>query len=152
MELTQEAKTLITIFRHVAIVRKNLAKISNALNERARVHDLSKFSEDEFAGFVEVNRIAREHPYGSKEYVESLKDNKVIELHFSRNSHHHEYYPHGVADMSLLDIIEMVADWKAASETYGQTSFADALEFQRKRFDLTDSQMWLIRLIAKELE
>lgn len=151
-EPSEETKTLVTMLRHVGIVRRNIKRISEGLERRAEVHDISKLSLEEFSGFVEVNQIARKYPFGSKEYKESLKDNDVINLHFSRNSHHPEFYPNGISDMSLLDIIEMVCDWKAASETYGRTSFFDALVIQAERFKLDEKQMWLIALIAKELE
>jgi hypothetical protein len=152
-QLSSEMAALVTIQRHIATVQKHLNKFVTRLQQRGIEHDLSKLSKDEFTGFVEVNQIARLHPFGSKEYNNSLKDNKTIALHFSRNSHHPEYHiKHGVNDMTMLDWIEMVTDWKAASETYGNTSFNDALEIQRKRFRLTDAQMWLVGLIAKELE
>ena len=146
--ISDEMKALVTISRHITTVQKHLHSIIEALEKRARLHDLSKLSLDEFGGFVEINQIAREHPYGSEEYRESLKGNKTIKLHFSQNSHHPEYYPNGMADMSLLDIIEMVCDWKAASETYGQTSFEDSLEIQCKRFGLSEEQLRLIRMVV----
>lgn len=151
-QLPPEMAALVTIQRHITTVQKHLNKFVSRLQQRAIEHDLSKLSKDEFAGFVEVNQIARLYPYGSQEYKDSLKDNQTIALHFSRNSHHPEYYiKHGVNDMTILDWIEMVTDWKAASETYGNTSFEDSLEIQRKRFKLTEAQMWLVKLIAKEL-
>jgi len=151
-QLSPEIAALVTIQRHITTVQKHLNKFVARLQQRSIEHDLSKLSKDEFAGFVEVNQIARLHPYGSQEYKDSLKGNQTIALHFSRNSHHPEYHPNSVNDMTILDWIELVTDWKAASETYGNTSFNDSLEIQRKRFKLTDAQMWLVKLIAKELE
>lgn len=157
MELSIELKALLETLEHNITVQKNLGKLSSSLEARSTTHDASKLSLDEFEGFVGVKLIARKFPYGSKQYEESLKDNKAIELHFSRNPHHPEHYPNGMADMSLLDIIEMVCDWKATNEVRlrkqaTEISWEDSLGVQRKRFDLTDSQMWLIRLIAKEIE
>lgn len=152
-ELSEEVKTLVTISRHVRLVQKNLGKIVRQLESRAVGHDLSKLADDEFKGFVTLNNIARNHEYGSPEYKQSLEANKgVIDLHFQRNSHHPEYYQNGVSGMSLVDIIEMVCDWKAASETYGQTSFKDSVDISIKRFNLTPEQTYLVRLIADELE
>ena len=150
--MSEENTTLVTILAHVRLVQKYMSRISKALEQRAIEHDISKLLSDEYKGFIEVNRVARTHAYGSDEYKASLKGNNVIKLHFSRNSHHPEYYLNGVSDMSLLDIIEMVVDWKAASETYGQTSFEDSISIQKDRFGLSDEQLYLIRLIAKELE
>ena len=150
--LPDEIKALVTIQRHITIVQKYLTRLSNRLAERALEHDLSKLSKDEFAGFVEINQIARLHPYGSPEYKASLAGNKTIDLHFSRNSHHPEYHPNGIDDMGLFDLIEMVIDWGAASLTYGQTNLQDSLVIQQKRFNLDDKMMWLINLIIEELE
>ena len=151
-DLPPDVAALVTIQRHITTVQKYLNVIISRLQTRSLEHDLSKLSKDEFAGFVEVNQIARLHPYGSPEYKASLAGNKTIDLHFSRNSHHPEYWPSGVDDMGLLDLIEMATDWKAASLTYGQTSLQDSLAIQQKRFNLDDKMMWLISLIIEELE
>jgi hypothetical protein len=152
IELSLETKALVTILRHITIVQKRLQLFIAELEHRATIHDVSKLSFDEFAGFVEINKIAREHPYGSKEYKDSLKGNETIKLHFSRNTHHPEYWGKGVEDMGIFDLIEMTIDWMAAAETYGQTTFEESLDIQQKRFNLSDKHMWLIKLIAKELQ
>jgi hypothetical protein len=145
--VSEEIKTLITFIRHIELVRRRLVWLSHQLEERAQLHDLSKFREDEFEGFVEINQIARKFKYGSPEYKASIKTD-AVSLHYSRNTHHPEYHPDGVDGMNLLDFIEMVADWKAASETYGQTSFEDSLAIQVDRFRLTPEQVYLVRMIA----
>lgn len=147
-ELTEETKTLVTILRHVRVVQFLLIELSQELERRAAGHDISKLALDEFGGFVEVNRIARTHPYGSQEYKDSLKDNKTIELHFSRNRHHPEYHADGVDGMNLLDWVEMVVDWRAASLTYGNTDWNEVLEKQFERFKMTPEQVYLVRMIA----
>lgn len=150
---TEEAKTIITILRHNRLVAAYLIQIANALEKRAIGHDASKFRLDEFNGFVQINRIAREHEYGSEEYRKSLREHKdVIGLHFSRNRHHPEHHEHGIGDMSLIDLIEMVCDWKAASVTYGQTSLEKSLEIQIKRFGLDSLDLHVIRLALEELD
>ena len=150
--LSEEITTLTTILKHKGLVQKYLHTLSQELEVRAIAHDLSKLGIDEFNGFVAINRVAREHPYGSKEYKASLKDNDVIDLHFSRNPHHPEYHDALVTDMGLLDIIEMVCDWKAACVTYGKTTLLEALEVQIERFGLTKEQLYLIKLIIEEIE
>jgi hypothetical protein len=50
--------------------------------------------------------------------------------------------------MNLLDIIEMICDWKAASDTYGQISFLESLEIQKKRYNLTSEQWYLIQKVV----
>lgn len=150
--ISDEINTIITIHRHIVLVQRYLQRIAIELQERWQVHDISKLSPDEFYGFVEINRTAREYPYNSEEYKKSIKDNNAVELHYLRNSHHPEYYSNGINDMSLIDIIEMVCDWKAASETYKQTSFEDSLKIQRDRFKLEDKHVYLIELIAEAIK
>lgn len=149
-DLTEETKTLLTILRHQTLVRKYLLQLARSLEARALVHDLSKLQLDEFAGFVEIQQIARQHRIDSPEYRASI-NNDVVRLHLSRNSHHPEYHAAGLCDMGLLDLIEMVIDWKAASETYGKSSLTESLPIQRERFKMTDEQYYFIQLIAEEL-
>lgn len=150
--MNDETKTLITIIRHINLVRFNLNKIAHRLKERAVVHDSSKYSLDEFEGFKEINRIARETPFGSQAYKDSIKDNRAVSLHYSRNTHHPEHYQGGIDEMSLLDIVEMLCDWKAASETYGLTAFKESLEIQKDRYKLTPEQWYMIRKVAECLD
>lgn len=154
--LSDEIKALVEMLEHNAVVQRNLLKIADALRTRATSHDKSKFSLEEFEDFVELKKISRIHAYGSQEYDDSMKDNKALDLHFERSAHHPEHYAGGVADMSLLDIVEMVCDWKAVNLTkrYNPStrSWEELLVIQTKRFKLTDRQQWLIKLIAEELD
>lgn len=157
MTIPDDLKALVEMIEHNTVVRQNLSMISMAIEARAIVHDLSKFSLDEFESFVELKKIARTHPYGSVEYDLSMKNNQAITLHFARNTHHPEHHHNGVVDMSLLDMIEMVCDWKATNEVRlrkNETaiSWEESMELQRKRFSLTDNQLWLIDLIHRELQ
>lgn len=149
-DLSEETKTLLTILRHQVLVRTYLLRLAHRLEERALTHDLSKFQLDEFAGFVKINQIARERPLDSPEYKASTQA-EAVRLHWSRNSHHPEFYPGGISEMSLLDLVEMVIDWWAASETYNQTTLAESLPIQRERFKMTKEQYRLIQLIAEEI-
>lgn len=145
-------KTLATIQRHRDLVRSALTKVTAELEKRAIVHDASKLRTDEVEGFCRINRAARDHPYGSDEYNESMKREKpVIDLHFSRNSHHPEYHDYDQA-MGLFDIIEMVCDWHSASVTYGNNSLRESLHIHQERFNFSESQWWLIMELVVFLE
>ena len=126
--------------------------ICQELERRANEHDQSKYREDEFSGFVQINKIAREYPYGSDEYKASLKEVDAVDLHYSRNDHHPEHFSGNVLDMNFFQLVEMVCDWKAASESYGQTSFGESLRIQKERFKLDDKQFFVIQLIAEALQ
>jgi rubrerythrin len=94
--MNDETKAIITIIRHRDMVRANIQNMIQDLERRALNHDLSKLAGDECEGFVRINKAAREHPYGSKEYKDSMESEKgptgCIGLHYSRNSHHPEYH------------------------------------------------------------
>ncbi len=152
-------KTILKIIRHRDFVRKNIHSLISKLEQRAIIHDISKFQEDEFDGFVEADEMQLYKEYGSSDYHKKLKENKGIALHLKRNSHHPEFYEdgsegithlNGIAKMSFLDIVEMVIDWKSASETYGN-DFMASIEYSLERFKCTEEQKWLIKLIAKDL-
>lgn len=149
---TEEAKTIVTIFAHKLQVASYLSRFADEVKNRALEHDASKLSNDEFSGFVQINRIAREHKYGSSEYMKSIKETNAVELHYRGNLHHPEHYQNGIENMTLFDIIEMVADWRAACETYGQSYLKDSLAIHTKRFDLQDKHMYLIKLIINAFE
>ena len=153
--MTDETKALVTIMRHREIVAGALVLLADQLRERGRVHDRSKLVEDELAGYVRINAVAREHPYGSPEYKESMRSEMgpdgCITKHFARNSHHPEYHDEAL-HMGWLDIIEMVIDWYAASQTYGTNTFADSVKVQRNRFAFTEEQWWLIDEVVEWLD
>ena len=151
---------------HCRFVQRGINRVALALQQRADRHDDSKLLSDEFAGFSRINKAAREHPYGSPEYRAGLKQEKpTIDLHYSRNSHHPEF--HGTEtegrvalgvqvvaqDMTWLDLIEMVCDWRGAYLAYGsQGTWEENMERQRERYKVdhwfTKEQWWLIEQVA----
>lgn len=170
---TDGVQLLRTYLLHCRYVRRGLARITTALTERAEAHDDSKLFADEFAGFSRINKAAREHPYGSDEYRAGLKQEKpTIELHYSRNRHHPErrklmgeaaetarglpddatyWAARDHAEMTFLDLIEMVCDWRGAYLGYGsQGTWAENMQRQRDRYDkeFTPAQWWLIDEVA----
>lgn len=147
--ISEELTTLITFLRHQGEVSARLRELARQLEKRADLHDLSKFKEDEFEGFVEINRIARKYPYGSPEYKASIDGNDAVQLHFTRNRHHPEYHANGIDDMNFIDFVEMVIDWLGATATYGTGTFEEALLKQVDRFKLEEKQIHLIVLIAR---
>lgn len=152
----EDAFGLIRSFtRHVGYVKFALGKVSNAIQERATVHDLSKLLDDEFSGFSRINKAARVNKFGSPEYAEGLRREKgTIDQHYARNRHHPEYYTEfdaGGTSMSFLDIIEMVCDWWGAGKGYdSKMSWEKSvdLNIENKGKHLSAEQLWLAREVA----
>lgn len=129
---------------HIKKVQHRVSEVLSNLAQRANVHDASKLKEPEKAGYDELTIKLKDCVYGSDEYRAALKEAKpVIEHHYATNSHHPEHYPDGITGMSLLDILEMLCDWKAASERTKQGSIAQSLAYNEQRFSI-DAQLAII--------
>ena len=150
-----ETNTLLTMIRHRAVIQDNLKGIAQMLERRGDLHDLSKFSDEEFPGFRNINHAARGNKYGSPEYKKALEtiggEGGAFEHHVERNRHHPEHFLNQT-EMSFIDIIEMVCDWHAASVVYGNNTLRESLEKHHKRFNLSLEQWWLINQVVKLLE
>lgn len=107
--------------------------------KRSTCHDLSKTQPPEVQVFDEFTPKLRTSTYGSDEYRGYLDAMGAgLRHHYAVNRHHPEHFPNGVNDMTLVDLIEMLADWKAATERHDDGSLDRSLEIQRDRFGLSD--------------
>lgn len=101
--------------KHIADVRRYLARLVEDLKVRGAVHDRSKLAPPEVGVLDEVTPKLKLLKYGTPEYFEQLKAMKpMLDHHYANNSHHPEFYPYGIRGMSLMDVVEMLCDWKAA--------------------------------------
>lgn len=137
---------------HIGHVAKFLSNVMNAIGTRLHIHDASKLREPEKSMYDEFTPKLRAMTYGSDEYKECLKDMGVaLKHHYENNSHHPEHYPNGINGMSLLDVIEMLADWKAAGLRHTNGSMAQSLEINKKRFGISDQLAEILENTVKEL-
>lgn len=123
---------------HIDKVRGRLADFIINLQSRALEHDMSKFSSPEKEAYDELTPALRNVEYGSQEYKDIIAQLRpAIDHHYNHNRHHPEYYSNGIGGMSLLDLLEMLADWKAAGER-GEKSvgFEKAFDINKRRFSI----------------
>lgn len=126
-------------YRHIGRVRHYLTQFIVELLDRAQAHDASKLESPEKEGFDALEGNMKGLTYGSAEYRAGLKANKpAIDHHYAHNSHHPEHFPNGIQGMNLLDVVEMLADWKAASERHENGDFAASIEYNQGRFGYSD--------------
>ena len=133
---------------HINNVRQKLYRLVNDFLDRALMHDMSKTISPEKDGYDKYSQSLRTLEYGSQEYKDTLLEMKpFIDHHYSLNSHHPEYYRDGINGMNLLDLLEMVCDWKAAGERHIEkpTSIVQSIEINAKRFEI-DEQLKQILL------
>lgn len=122
---------------HISRVRTLLAACCAELGQRGDLHDASKLEEPEKSAFDIATPKLKALTYGSDEYKAALADlNVALQHHYAENSHHPEHYPDGVNDMDLFDVIEMLMDWKAASERHADGDILSSLEINEDRFGI----------------
>lgn len=123
---------------HIAKVQALLGDFAACLMARGAEHDLSKFATPEKEAYDELTPKLRNVEYGSQAYKDIIAQLRpAIDHHYSKNRHHPEYYSDGIGGMSLLDLLEMLADWKAASErSETSVSFEKSFDINKKRFDI----------------
>ena len=125
--------------KHIHKVRENLCKIIELLDERARLHDLTKLESPEAEIFGEYTPELAKTEYGSEEYKKLLEKVKpAIEHHYSKNRHHPEFHVNGINDMDLVDLIEMLVDWKAATERNKNGNIRKSIEHNTTRYGMSE--------------
>lgn len=135
---------------HSRRVGRYLSEAIVDLLRRSYEHDLSKTRPPEQEAFDRASGRLRDLTYGSEEYKRALADlGPALEHHYAANRHHPEHYPDGVAGMTLMDVMEMLADWKAATERHADGDLARSLVIQRERFGI-DRQLWLVLVRTAE--
>lgn len=137
---------------HIGKVQARIHECTNNLIVRAERHDKSKLMEPEKSGYDQLTIALKDCVYGSDEYKAALAEaGPVIAHHYAHNSHHPEHHEQGIAGMSLLDIVEMLCDWKAASERTKQGSIMQSLVHNQARFGISDQLAAILENTVKEL-
>ena len=104
---------------HIRRVSSLLSKMAMNLLSRGVEHDSSKLRTPEKEVFDEFTPKLKGSTYGSEEYKTFLKEmGKGLENHYAMNHHHPEHYQEGIDGMDLIDLLEMMCDWKAATERH----------------------------------
>lgn len=125
--------------RHIETVRNYLSICIVEILNRCRRHDQSKLQDPELSIFNEYTAKLRGITYGSDEYKECMKQMKpAIEHHTQVNRHHPEHFPEKIQGMNLIDLLEMLCDWKAATLRHGDGNIYKSLEINAERFGYSD--------------
>jgi len=146
-ELTiSEQATNAATLEHIVQVNKRLHTIIELLMERGLKHDDSKLKDPEVEIFTIYTPKLKSATYGSEEYMAFLKEmHDALDHHYKENNHHPEHYEHGIDDMDLVDLIEMVCDWKAASTRQKNQELDKCLEINKNRFKIGDQLFGILK-------
>lgn len=138
---------------HIKRVQDLLEQCRIILMNRAWIHDRSKLEEPEKSGFDECIPKLKELKYGSPEYLQALQDMKpTLDHHYANNPHHPEYWKDGIYNMSLFDILEMLMDWKAATERIKDGDIYKSINFNQGRFAIQPQLFQVLRNTAMEMQ
>ena len=137
---------------HINTVRRFMADVQDNIVHRMIKHDHSKLCSPEKEIFDEFTPKLKNSTYGSHEYkgfLDSMK--KGLDHHYSMNSHHPEHFENGVRGMSLLDVLEMLIDWKAATLRHADGDILKSIEINQKRFGFSDELKDILMNTVNEL-
>ncbi len=147
-----ERATNFDTMKHIHRVRDLLNDVVIDLLHRGSVHDKSKLESPEVELFTEYTPKLANVTYGSAEYEElRRKLEPALKHHYARNSHHAEFWANGINDMSLMDIVEMFCDWKAASERHNDGNILKSIEINATRFGMSPQLTRIFENTAKVL-
>lgn len=135
---------------HIRRVGELLVAQANDLCQRAVIHDASKWSQEEWPAFEEATPKLAGMTYGSDEYKAALASiQPALKHHYAANSHHPEFHPDGIDGMTLADLMEMLCDWKAATERHNDGSIAKSLEHNKGRFGIEPQLLRILENTAR---
>jgi len=125
--------------KHIAMVHEFGVRLSNDLSRRLITHDKSKLKKPEKDIFDKYTPKLKNQTYGSDEYKKSLNGMKeALKHHYDFNRHHPEHFVNGIKDMTLIDLCEMLSDWKAASLRHNDGDINKSIEINQSRFGYSD--------------
>lgn len=154
-------------FKHIQQVQHFLGRMIRQLIRRQELHDQSKLVSPEVETFDEFTPKLADSTYGSEEYKRFLAAMQpALHHHYANNRHHPEFfafegatlYPDDVANgqavrrMNLLDLLEMVCDWKAASQRHHDGDVRRSIEINQKRFGYSDELKQILLNTVATLE
>lgn len=123
---------------HIAQVKSNINIFVHDMITRGDHHDASKLVEPEMSVFAAHTQKLKGTVYGTPEYDKLLQEVKpAIEHHYANNRHHPEHWPNGVNDMTLIDLLEMLADWKAATQRNQNGNIRKSIEINAARYKMS---------------
>lgn len=125
--------------KHIKRVAEFIKIFINGLIFRINNHDRSKLEKPEKSIFDEYTPKLANSTYGSDEYKQYLKEMKIaLDHHYAMNRHHPEHFEDGIKGMTLIDLCEMIADWKAATLWHNDGDIIKSINLNQSRFGYSD--------------
>lgn len=140
----EQLATNAATYAHIERVRNLLNRVVTDLLARGEQHDQSKLGPPEVEAMAAQTAQLAGTTYGSQDYDAGKKTElmaKALKHHYAHNRHHPEHFKggeaHGLDEMTLVDIIEMLCDWKASSERHVDGNLRHSIEKNADRFNIS---------------
>lgn len=102
--------------KHINEVARMMRDTAWKVVERSKSHDASKFESPEREMYEVWRPKLDALDIQSDEYKQTLAQmGEGLKHHYAANQHHPEHFENGIAGMNLVDLLEMICDWKAAA-------------------------------------
>ena len=138
MDTDKTVQGKMEVVKHIHEVRRLLVGMIEELDNRARLHDQSKLESPEAEIFGEFTPELEKCEYMSEEYKRLLEKVKpAIEHHYAKNRHHPQHWPNSVDGMTLIDLVEMLCDWKAATSRNKNGNIRSSIDKNADRFKIS---------------
>lgn len=137
--------------KHIKLVQQLVLNFCNNLMTEVLKHDESKFSEIEYATFVESRQTLNQSKDGKDEGYQKYLQSEAIQHHINNNSHHPEYWDRLNKNMPLEQVIIMFFDWKSRSIDRG-TDFKDFLPYNLDKLKNQPRAKAVVELLCEYTE
>lgn len=138
--------------KHIKQVTDLMYSMIYVIAKRLTSHDASKLQEPEKSMYDTFTPLLRLTTYGSEEYKATLTEmGPALDHHYQVNSHHPEHYQNGINGMSLIDLVEMLADWKASTMRHADGDILKSLEINKARFGMSDQLFEILKNTVIEM-
>lgn len=138
--------------KHIKQVTDLMYSMIYVIAKRLTSHDASKLQEPEKSMYDTFTPLLRLTTYGSEEYKATLTEmGPALDHHYQVNSHHPEHYQNGINGMSLIDLVEMLADWKASTMRHADGDILKSLEINKASFGMSDQLFEILKNTVIEM-
>lgn len=126
-------------WEHIHTIQRVMHLMVKELMDRMLTHDQSKLTRPEVTLFSKHNEDeVRRITFNSPAYQQKLRRLKpALDNHYYNNRHHPEHFERGINDMTLIDVLEMLCDWKASSMRNKEGDIYKSIDKCVERFNIS---------------
>ena len=151
----QEQKTQEVINAHKLRVFQLMAKLSQEVIRRGYDHDMTKFDAVEFPYYSEAIDDFEKHPFGTDGYKKAKESlGEAVKHHYAHNRHHPEHFPDGIKGMNLIDLLEMLCDWKSATQNHPEKpgDLKKSIAWATEKYNISPELVQILYNTARDYE